>query len=181
MGRIKRLLNLRRLLTDESATVYIDEFAERYGVSLRTVQRDFALLKSDFGVPVVFDRRVGGYRWDPSVTPRPRERKARRGTWRTAYEVMTVAFDNPGVSIDEMARILDRRPSEIRCTLILLREYGISTNFGAGGRESRQYKPAVFGELELFTLLVGVVSLAESGEERLAQLAQDALERLLSN
>ncbi|MFN9938741.1 MAG: HTH domain-containing protein, partial [bacterium] len=60
MDRTERFYRIERLLR-ERASVRLDEFIARLGVSRPTVIRDLAYLRDRMGVPIVFDRGRGGY------------------------------------------------------------------------------------------------------------------------
>ncbi|MFO1399286.1 MAG: YafY family protein [Burkholderiales bacterium] len=55
--QIDQMLNARRFVTRR-------ELQDRLGVSLATLKRDLAYLKDRLNAPIVYDRELGGYRFD---------------------------------------------------------------------------------------------------------------------
>jgi predicted DNA-binding transcriptional regulator YafY len=62
------------------------ELQERLGVSWATLKRDLAYLKDRLNAPIVFDRRMGGYRFETTATRAGRP-YALPGLWFSAAEI----------------------------------------------------------------------------------------------
>ena len=63
MGKTDRVYQINQLL-ENRRVVTVDEFLDRLGVSLATFKRDLTLLRDQFNAPIIFDRDLGGYRFD---------------------------------------------------------------------------------------------------------------------
>jgi predicted DNA-binding transcriptional regulator YafY len=63
MNRTERLYKIDRML-HERRVVSVDVFLEELGVSLATFKRDLEYMRDRLNAPVVWDRDVGGYRFD---------------------------------------------------------------------------------------------------------------------
>ncbi|MDD3925235.1 MAG: YafY family protein [bacterium] len=59
---LQRIFTINRYLSS-GRCVRLQELADDFGVSARTIQRDMAQLRYDFGAPLKFDRCAGGYRY----------------------------------------------------------------------------------------------------------------------
>ena len=63
MNRTERLYKIDRML-HERRVVSVDVFLEELGVSLATFKRDLEYMRDRLNASVVWDRDVGGYRFD---------------------------------------------------------------------------------------------------------------------
>jgi len=63
MGMTDRIYQIHQLL-ENRRFVTREELLERLGVSWATLKRDISLLRDNFNAPIVFDRELGGYRFD---------------------------------------------------------------------------------------------------------------------
>jgi len=63
MGMTDRIYQIHQLL-ENRRFVTREELLERLGVSSATLKRDISLLRDNFNAPIVFDRELGGYRFD---------------------------------------------------------------------------------------------------------------------
>lgn len=61
LHRIDQMLNARR-------SVSFDDLQEELGVSRATLKRDLSYLRNRFNAPIVYDRDLGGYRFDKQGT-----------------------------------------------------------------------------------------------------------------
>ena len=77
--QIDQLLSGRRFVTR-------DELLNRLGVSWATLKRDLAYLKDRLHAPIVFDRELGGYRFDHDA-PRIGPQYELPGLWFSAEEI----------------------------------------------------------------------------------------------
>lgn len=63
MGKTDRVYQINQLL-ENRRVVTVEEFLDRLGVSLATFKRDLTMLRDHFNAPIIFDRDLGGYRFD---------------------------------------------------------------------------------------------------------------------
>ncbi len=75
--KIDQLLNQRESVTTE-------EFTNRLGIHKSTLKRDVSYMKNNFNAPIVFDRFLGGYRFDKNKSAKPYELP---GLWFSAEEI----------------------------------------------------------------------------------------------
>lgn len=71
MSMMERLYQIDQILATR-AFVSKDELMDRLGVSLATLKRDIAYLRDRLNAPILFDRDLGGYRFEmhkPSQGP----------------------------------------------------------------------------------------------------------------
>ena len=61
MSQLTRIYRMRRMLTDGSA-IRQTRFVEEFDVSKSTFKRDLSLLRDQIAVPIVWDRKLRGYR-----------------------------------------------------------------------------------------------------------------------
>ena len=85
MKDIDRLYRYKRLLTSRHA-VSSQELMDALGISLATLKRDMASLRSPLNLPVEYDRMQGGYRLAPG-----HGRKELPGLWLTPQELVALA------------------------------------------------------------------------------------------
>jgi predicted DNA-binding transcriptional regulator YafY len=77
--QIDQLLGSRRFVTR-------NELLDRLGVSWATLKRDLAYMKDRLNAPIVFDKELGGYRFDHE-TPRIGPQYELPGLWFSAEEI----------------------------------------------------------------------------------------------
>lgn len=70
MNRTERFYLIDQMLSERNA-VSKQELIDGLGISWATLKRDLAYLKDRFNAPIIFDRDVGGYRFDaPGIGPK---------------------------------------------------------------------------------------------------------------
>jgi predicted DNA-binding transcriptional regulator YafY len=70
MNRTERFYLIDQMLT-ERRVVSRQDLSDQLGVSWATLKRDLAYLKERFNAPIIFDRDLGGYRFDaPGIGPK---------------------------------------------------------------------------------------------------------------
>lgn len=70
MNRTERFYLIDQMLSERKVVSRLD-LLDHLGISWATLKRDLAYLKERFNAPIVFDRDVGGYRFDaPSIGPK---------------------------------------------------------------------------------------------------------------
>lgn len=85
MDRTERLYKID-LLLNEQPGISFAALQERLEVSRATLKRDLAYMKDRLNAPIVFDRFVGGYRFDKASTP-VGEQYELPGLWFSAEEI----------------------------------------------------------------------------------------------
>jgi len=75
--KIDQLLNQRESMTTE-------ELTNRLGIHKSTLKRDVSFMKDNYNAPIIFDRFLGGYRFDKKKTGKPYELP---GLWFSAEEI----------------------------------------------------------------------------------------------
>ncbi len=85
MGMYERIYKIDQLLS-ERRVVSIDELLDRLEISRATLKRDLSVLKDQFNAPIVFDKTLGGYRFDKDnkLSGTPYELP---GLWFSAEEI----------------------------------------------------------------------------------------------
>lgn len=86
MDRTERFYHIDRLL-NERRVVPVQTFLDELEVSLATFKRDLEYLRERFNAPIVWDRDVGGYRFD---APLSGPRYELPGLWFNASEVFAL-------------------------------------------------------------------------------------------
>ncbi len=84
MSRTERLCTIERLLRERRA-VSLGEFLEQLGISHATFKRDMEYLRERLNAPIIWDRSVGGYRFDATNGTMPTYELP--GLWFTASEL----------------------------------------------------------------------------------------------
>lgn len=70
MNRTERFYLIDQMLSERRVVSRLD-LLDQLGVSWATLKRDLAYLKDRFNAPIIFDRDVGGYRFDvPGIGPK---------------------------------------------------------------------------------------------------------------
>jgi predicted DNA-binding transcriptional regulator YafY len=87
MDRTERFYRIDRLLR-ERRSVPLKRFLEDLEISRATFKRDLEYLRDRFNAPIVFDREVGGYRYDEAEGE---ARFALPGLWFSAAELHALA------------------------------------------------------------------------------------------
>lgn len=85
MDRTERLYKID-LLLNEQPGISFATLQDRLEVSRATLKRDLAYMKDRLNAPIVFDRFVGGYRFDKSSTP-VGDQYELPGLWFSAEEI----------------------------------------------------------------------------------------------
>ena len=85
MDRTERLYKID-LLLNEQPGISFATLQDRLEVSRATLKRDLAYMKERLNAPIVFDRFVGGYRFDKSSTP-VGDQYELPGLWFSAEEI----------------------------------------------------------------------------------------------
>lgn len=84
MGMNERLYLIHQLL-EERKSISKSELLSRLEVSWSTLKRDLAIMKDRMNAPIVFDRELGGYRFDRAPTVGPAYELP--GLWFSAEEI----------------------------------------------------------------------------------------------
>lgn len=84
MGAIERYYKIDQLLSGRKF-ISRAELQERLGVSWATLKRDLAYMKDRLNAPVIFDRDLGGYRFDEPTRVGPQYELP--GLWFTSSEI----------------------------------------------------------------------------------------------
>jgi len=71
MDRLERFYKIQQLL-EAKRVVPMREFLEELGISLATFKRDLEYMRDRFHAPIVWDREVGGYRFDTPHAASPK-------------------------------------------------------------------------------------------------------------
>ncbi len=84
MSRAERLYTIERLLRERRA-VPLGDFLQQLGVSRATFKRDMEYLRERLNAPIIWDRAIGGYRFDVTSGTTPSYELP--GLWFTASEL----------------------------------------------------------------------------------------------
>lgn len=84
MSRAERLYTIERLLHERRA-VPLGDFLQQLGVSRATFKRDMEYLRERLNAPIIWDRAIGGYRFDATSGTTPTYELP--GLWFTASEL----------------------------------------------------------------------------------------------
>ena len=85
MSSLERIYQIDQILTDRKF-VPRNELQERLGISWATLKRDLSYLKDRLHAPIVFDRDLGGYRFEKQ-SARVGPQYELPGLWFSAEEI----------------------------------------------------------------------------------------------
>ena len=122
MGMTDRIYQIHQLL-ENRRFVTREELLERLGVSWATLKRDISLLRDNFNAPIVFDRELGGYRFD-TEEKRLGPQYELPGLWFSAEEIHALLtmqhllsnLDTGGLLGPHIQPLLSRLSGLLGCT-----------------------------------------------------------------
>lgn len=151
MKDIDRLYRYKSLLTSRHA-VPTDELMAVMGISIATLKRDMANLRSRLNVPVVYDRALAGYRLEPG-----HGRKELPGMWLSPDELVALAMVQhlltglaPGALTDKLHPLKERLASLLHD--VDLDSVSLSQRIRLVHAGKRQVPPAAFETVASATL-----------------------------
>jgi predicted DNA-binding transcriptional regulator YafY len=106
MIRVHRLFQIHDSLSRGEPPRDAQEWADRFGVNVRTILRDMAFLKKELKVPLFFDPSVRGYRYEQTKLADMSDEKTSK--WTRLLTLIHRIYAEPGLTAKELAEITGR-------------------------------------------------------------------------
>lgn len=179
MGKTSRILRLRASLLGREPPLSAQAWACLLGVDTRTVLRDLAYLKEEEKLPVLYDRKLRGYRCEFSNLSTMRESRAKK--WGRLMDLIHRIAAQPGQSSQQLAEAMGCTTRTIFRDLRELESLGFPLYHDDGYRFAADaFLPALnLAPRELLSLFLGARLLEGVGGEELGAEARRALEKLM--
>lgn len=183
MDRTSRTLRLKEALAAGQVVLNAVQWAKRFNVDLRTIQRDIAYLKEQEGMSLVYDRVAGGYLYVPSKQVEMSGKKAAKSV--RLLDIIRRISAEPGLTAQQLAESLGRDKRTIYRDIRALEDLGypIYTDNGYHLAADAMLPSLNLTPAELLAVLLGLQMVESQGQgclEADARRAQDKLVREVS-
>lgn len=180
MSRITRIFQLREALVGGEVVQDASAWAKRFGVDVRTLQRDISFLKNVEGLGIEYDAELGGY-FCRSTRVSPMGGMKKKKKWGRLMALIHRIAAEPGKSSQQLAREMKCSNRTIFRDLEELQEIGFPIYFDSGYRfAADSFLPTLsLSPSELLAIFLGARMLEGLEAEELAPTARTALEKLI--
>jgi len=179
MKRAARLFYLHESLSKGDDILDAHEWAQHFGVNVRTVLRDMSFLKQKMNVSIIFDPQLGGYRYEHTKRPFMSETKLNK--WNRLLTLIHRITAEPGKTARELADVAGCDERTIFRDVRALEDMGLPIYNDRGYRfASDAFLPNLhLTPTELFSIFVAVRLLESQKDSELAGEARRGLEKML--